>query len=78
MSNGGSPLTSECVHAEIERLLLSGEAATAHEAEEQFLDEHLDEITYLIATLIDEELVRHEAVRLLMSHGSRPWEDGVA
>jgi hypothetical protein len=40
-----------------------------------FLDSHLDEIARLVIELDDEAFVRHEAVKLLMSHGSRPYED---
>ena len=68
-------LKSEEVHALIDDLLLSGKAQTAWEAEEQFLDDHLDDIAILATTLPQDQFVRHEAVKLLMSHGSRPWED---
>jgi hypothetical protein len=68
-------LRSSDVHPEIDRLLLSGRAQTASEAEEQFLDAHLREIAQLAVSLTDEEFVAHEAVKLLFSHGSRPWED---
>jgi hypothetical protein len=68
-------LSSESVNAEIDDLLLSGRAQTASEAEEMFLDAHLADIAQLALELDDESFVRHEAVKLLMSHGSRPWED---
>jgi hypothetical protein len=69
--------TSDYVNAEIDNLLLSGKALTVHDAESQFLDAHLDEIVALASSLSDEEFSNHEAVKLLMSHGSRPWEDYV-
>lgn len=77
MAHMGSILRSEAVQAEIERLLLSGVAASAHEAEEQFLDTHLEEIVQLVVTLPDEEFCDHEAIKLLMSHGGRDWEDSL-
>ncbi len=67
-------MTSESVHAEIDELLLSGRAKTATEAEEMFLDAHLAEIARLVRELDDQAFQRHEAVKLLMSHGSRRWE----
>jgi hypothetical protein len=69
------PLSSHQVHAAIDELLLTGKAATMAEAEEQFLNEHLAEIAELAALLPDEEFVDHEAVKLLLARGSRPWED---
>ena len=68
---------SECVHAEIDELLLSGRARTASEAEAMFLDAHLSDLARLAAELDDDSFSRHEAVKLLMAHGSRPWEDSV-
>lgn len=75
MTHSAKMLRSDDVNAQIDELLLSGKAQTAWEAEEQFLDAHLNEIAQLAALLTDEDLVRHEAFKLLMSHGSRPWED---
>lgn len=72
-----SVLSSEDVEKEIEHLLLSGDATTAHEAEERFLDTHLEEIAKLLMTLSDAELFKHEAIKLLMSHGGRDWEDSL-
>lgn len=60
------------------RLLLSGEAATLHEAEEIYLNRSMPEILRLFASpLPDEELADHPLLTLLRSHGSRDWEDSV-
>lgn len=72
-----SPLTSESVNPLIDQLLLSGIASTASEAEEMFLDSHLAEIAQLVVELDDASFVKHEAVKLLMSHGSRRREDAL-
>jgi hypothetical protein len=68
-------LRSEAVHSMIDELLLSGLAHSAHEAEEMFLDAHLSQIVQLARELDDEAFERHEAVKLLMAHGSRRLED---
>jgi hypothetical protein len=70
-------LDSDLVNAEIDQLLLSGRAATAFEAEEMFLNDHLDDLVGLVQQLDDEQLQRHEAIKLLMAHGSRRWEDAL-
>ena len=70
-------LDSAKVHAQIDELLLKGRAQTAHEAEEMFLNEHLDDIVQLIAHLDDRSLEEHEAIKLLMSHGGRRLEDAL-
>jgi hypothetical protein len=70
-------IDSDKVHSEIDGLLLSGAAQTMAEAENRYLDDHLEEIARLAETLSPEEFRRHEAVKLLMAHGSRPWEDSV-
>lgn len=69
-------LNSDKVHAAIDDLLLTGRAETAVEAENLFLDEYLPEIARLTLELDGPALRRHEAIKLLMSHGSRTWEDG--
>ena len=66
----------ERMDAEIDQLLLDGTATTMHEAENQFLDSHLDDIARLMAELRDSELLENPVVQLLLSHGSRSWEDG--
>ncbi|HEY7118143.1 MAG TPA: hypothetical protein VH475_16255 [Tepidisphaeraceae bacterium] len=68
-------LDSESVNAEIDELLLSGRAKTASEAEGMFLDAHLGDLVRLVDNLDDRAFERHEAIRLLMAHGSRCWED---
>jgi hypothetical protein len=65
------------IQSEIDALLLSGRASTMGEAESLFLDAHLEEIAELAGRLTDEEFGRHELVRLLLAHGSRPWEDSL-
>ncbi len=60
-------------------LLLSGRAETAAQAEELFLNEHLQEVLHLVASpLSDPEFREHPLIRLLLSHGSRPSEDSLA
>jgi DNA polymerase III epsilon subunit family exonuclease len=71
-----APLASADVSRVIDDLLLCGAARTAAEAEARFLDEHLAEIAALVS-LSDDDFRSHEAVKLLMAHGSRPWEDAV-
>lgn len=61
----------------IDELLLSGQAHGAHEAEEMFLNTHLDELVQLAIALDDQAFEQHEAVKLLMSHGSRQLEDAL-
>jgi len=70
-------LTSQSVNNEIDDLLLSGRAKTASEAEELFLDTHLSDITHLVLALDDKAFQQHEAVKLLMAHGSRRLEDAI-
>jgi predicted DNA-binding transcriptional regulator YafY len=70
-------LNSDDVQSQIDDLLLSGVSQSMGDAEGQFLDAHLPEIAELAGTLSDEEFCRHEAVKLLFSHGSRPWEDAL-
>ena len=70
-------LESDAVHAQIDELLLSGRAQTAHEAEEMFLNEHLDEIVQVLSQFDDRTLEDHEAIKLLMSHGGRRLEDAL-
>jgi hypothetical protein len=71
----GKLLDSNSVHAEIDELLLSGEATTASQAEEMFLDAHLEDMARLALELDDAAFAQHEAIKLLMSHGSRRLED---
>jgi hypothetical protein len=68
-------LRSADVQAQIDKLLLANASMTMSQAENAFLDAHLDDIAELAATLSDAEFQEHEAVKLLLSHGSRSWED---
>ena len=70
-------LDSNSVHAEIDNLLLNGQAATAHEAESMYLDDHLGDLTQLALHLDEKTFANHEAIKLLMSHGSRRSEDAL-
>lgn len=70
-------LTSHVVIQTIEQLLLSGAASTASQAERMFLDSHLEQIAQLILELDDQSFEQHEAIKLLMSHGSRRREDAL-
>jgi len=70
-------LSSESVNTQVDELLLSGRARNAFEAEEMFLDAHLPDIVELTQLLDDHEFENHEAVKLLMAHGSRRLEDAL-
>jgi len=60
-------------------LILAGRAGSVEEAEELYLDEHLDEVFALVeSTLSDDELRRHPLIALLLSRGSRGFEDSLA
>ena len=60
-------------------LLVSGRAKTLDEAEEIYLDEHLDELVTLVdGPLSEQEFRRHPLVALLLARGSRAWEDSLA
>ena len=64
----------------VDRLLISGKAKTAHEAEELYLDSEAayQQVVHLLASsLSNEELGRHPLFVLYRSHGSRPREDSV-
>jgi hypothetical protein len=59
-------------------LLLSGQARTVEEAEELYLDTHLDDVVRLVESPLSEaEFRRHPLIVLLMSHGSRAREDSL-
>jgi hypothetical protein len=73
----GICLSSEAVNTEIEQLLLSGVATTAFQAEEMYLDAHLAGLVQLLAELDDAAFEQHEAIKLLMAHGSRRLEDAL-
>jgi hypothetical protein len=60
-------------------LILRGEAATVSEAEERYLDSHIEDVLRLAgSSLSDEEFRRHPLIALLLARGSRPWEDSIA
>jgi hypothetical protein len=62
----------------VERLLLTGQARTVHEAEEMYLDSAYPQVLALLAgPLCNEELGRHPLFVLYRSHGSRPREDSL-
>jgi hypothetical protein len=62
----------------VERLLITGRAATVHEAEEMYLDAAYPEVLALLRSpLSDEELGRHPLFAMFRSHGSRPREDSL-
>jgi hypothetical protein len=62
----------------VERLLLTGQARTVHEAEEMYLDSAYPQVLALLSSrLSDEELGRHPLLVLYRSHGSRPREDSL-
>jgi hypothetical protein len=59
-------------------LILSGRASSVREAENIYLDEHLDDVLALCDShLSDQEFREHPLIVLLMSHGSRPSEDSL-
>jgi hypothetical protein len=62
---------------EIDEILLSGRDGTVAEAEGVYLDAHLADVIHLAESLPDDEFRNHELVRLLLAHGSRPWEDSL-
>ncbi len=70
-------LTSEEVIRAIDDLILSGQVDTGRQAEARFLGEHLNDVIELVETLDDSAFREHEFVRLLLSHGRRPWEDEI-
>ena len=59
-------------------LLLEGKAQTLHEAEEMYLDASLSEVSRLAGSdLSNEALSSHPLILMLVSHGSRGWEDSL-
>lgn len=70
-------LSSKSVNIQVDELLLSGQAETASEAEEMFLDAHLPDIAQLVLELDDNAFIHHEAIKLLMAHGGRRLEDAL-
>ncbi len=59
-------------------MLLRGDAETVSEAEEKYLDANIRQVIELVESpLSDEEFRAHPLITLLLSHGSRDWEDSV-
>lgn len=59
-------------------LLLQGRASTVDEAEELYLNTHLDDVVKLVeSNMSTEELRAHPLIALLLARGSRAWEDDV-
>jgi hypothetical protein len=72
---GGVPETTD---AAVIELLVQGTAQSLHDAEEQYLNSALPEVYRLVASdLSNEELGRHPLFQMLVSHGSRGWEDSL-
>ena len=62
----------------IVEIVLAGEAQSVSEAEEIYLDRHLEEVIRLVESPIsDREFREHPLIILLFSHGSRGWEDSL-
>ncbi len=60
-------------------LLVSGKASTVAEAEEMYLDSHIEDVLRLVdSPLSDDEFRRHPLIVLLLARGSRPLEDSIA
>jgi len=60
------------------KLLWSGRARSLDEAEEAYLDASLPAFYALLQSpLTEDELAEHPLVRMLVSHGSRGWEDSL-
>jgi hypothetical protein len=72
-------MTSPCWKSDpIIELLLSGRAQTVEEAEELYLDSHLQDVVRLVESpLSDAEFRCHPLIVLLMAHGSRAREDSL-
>jgi len=60
------------------QLLLDGRAESLQEAQELYLNEHLHEVFDLVLSpLSDDEFRRHPLISLLLSCGSRGYEDSL-
>ena len=68
----------DSTHDPVADLILRGEAATVDEAEEIYLNRHLEEVVRLVeSTLSDDDFRRHPLIALLLSRGSRGFEDSL-
>jgi hypothetical protein len=71
-------MTSEDTMDPVVELILAGRAATVDEAEELYLDEHIDDVVRLVESdLTDEEFRSHPLIALLLARGSRAPEDSL-
>jgi hypothetical protein len=62
----------------IVKMLLRGEAATVSEAEEKYLDANIRQVIALVESPMSDEAFRaHPLIVMLLSHGSREWEDSL-
>jgi hypothetical protein len=69
---------SDIINDPVIQLLLCGEVETLHEAEEKYLDAAIPEILDLLSgPLSNDELAGHPLLNLVLTHGSRGWEDSV-
>jgi hypothetical protein len=81
--NAGHP-SRENVHETetldpIVQILLRGDVPTVSEAEQEYLDANLRQVIELVESSIsDEEFRAHPLIALLLSHGSRDWEDSLS
>jgi hypothetical protein len=72
------PILAELDNDPIFHLLVTGQAQTAAEAEEMYLDASLPEVIRLLeSSLSDEELGQHPLMVMYRCHGSRGWEDSL-
>lgn len=68
----------DSTHDPVADLILRGEAATVDEAEEIYLNRHLEEVVRLVeSALSDDDFRRHPLIALLLSRGSRGFEDSL-
>jgi hypothetical protein len=62
----------------IAELLLAGTAQSVAAAEEIYLNNHLDDVLKLVSSDLSEAEFRcHPLISLLISHGSRGWDDAL-
>jgi hypothetical protein len=58
-------------------MLLRGDAQTVSEAEEIYLDANIRQVIDLVEGPLSDEETRAHPLILLLSHGSRGWEDSL-
>jgi hypothetical protein len=74
--------TNSILEDPVAQLLLSGQAANPSAAEKLYLERNCDQVLAEILRLVDgplsnAEFRRHPLVAMLVSHGSRDWEDSL-